>query len=576
MKRSILSIVIGSMFLQACVSTDTQDSVKNHVNFADSKVRVEMKKAAPAFDPELTRKETEVNTPFLFAKAVPIAKEVNLPKALQKPVKTTLLFSDKESENWISLSMFAERVTRATGIFVTISPDVYLTDADSSTNNRTNDVKPNGLVIVPSISTGAPPKTNDEPVVEQRIGKGANGRAESAYAFYFPKTEGQLSTILDAITNKLRIHHKYDESTNTIHLYRLVSKNWQTKFSSTSYTFNNGQRGQTVQSTDSKTLTGNSQGSKSPIETTLKDNIELLSMRDAIIQTILTKQGKIFANPSTGTISMTDTEESIKAADHLITSEVKNLNRGVMLRVRTIQVTRKDNDAASFDIEGILNKALNSAPNLSFNTISPGSLVGTNAGSFGVGIFSGSASNSQAIVSALKEIGDVQVSSEIPYFTKNRKGIVHEVYDISSYVPNTTPAAATTGGTGGNIGLNTAQIQTGLKLIMLPTLGDDDSASVSFSMEESTKPTLEKFSVGIGATAQAVEKPNYTFQGNSQDIPIRSGQSLLLVGFERVSEQLNKRTMGENIPILAGGSVSVSRNRVLTLIQLSMQVIDSN
>lgn len=575
MKKKLLTLVITTVVLQGCVSQNVTKQVKNNVDVADTKIKYEMRNATSAFDPEIDRLQSEVNAPYLFAKAIPVAREVVLPKALQKNVKTSLLFSDKETEGWISLATFAERIQRATGIYVTIAPDVYMTEDELLPRSSSqNDAKPAGLLIVPPISTGNPTKAPDETLIEQRTGKGTNGRTESPTAFYFPKTEGQLATILDTVTNKLRIHHKYDEATNTIHLYRLVSKYWQTKFASTSYSFNNSAQSQTVQTTDAKALTGNNQGGKSAIETALKDNVELFSVRDAIKETILTKAGKIFANTSTGTISMTDTEEAVNAADVLIQHELKNLNRGVMLRVRSIQVTRTDNDSAGIDLQAIINKALSNTPNFNVTTTSPGSLVGSNAGSISFGIFSGSASESQAILSALKEIGDVQVSSEIPYITKNRKGIKHEMFDITTYVPNTTPAAATTGGTGGNIGLNTAQIQTGLKLIMLPTLGADDSGTISFSMEESSKPNLERFSVGVGQTAQAVEKPNYTLRSNSQDIPIKSGQSILLVGFERVSEEYNKRSLTDGMPVFAGGSVKVARSRVLTLIQLSMQVIE--
>lgn len=576
MKFTIVAMAISVMFIQGCASPEMQRSAKSGIDVATARAALEIRKAAKLPDTESVKRESEVETPYLFSKAVPISKEVSLPKALQKNVKTSLMFSDKETDNWISLRTLADRITRATGIYVSIAPDVYLDEFAAIRKADTNSggVKPLGLVVPAPSDASMTPKAVDDGLIEQRTGKGANGRVETANAFYFPKTEGQLGSILDTVANKLHIHHKYDEATNTIHFYKLISKTWQTKLTSTSYSFNNGATGQLVQNTDSKSINSSNQSNKSAVETSLKDNVELLSVRDAIANTILTQHGKIYANTATGTITMSDTEEAINAADALIGQEAKNLNRGVLLRLRTIEVTRTDSDEGGFDVQGILNKALANLPNVSINTSSPGTLVGTNSGTMSVGVFSGGAASSQAIVSALRELGDVQVSSELPFMTKNRKGVTYDMMAITSYVPNTTPAAATTGGTGGNIGLNTAQIQTGLRLIMLPTLGSDDSGTISFKMEESSKPNIEKFSVGSGANFQAVEKPNYTLRNNNQDIPIRSGQSVLLVGFERVTETLNKRSMGEALPFL-GGSSKVSRQRVLTLLQLSMQVIDN-
>lgn len=572
MKTKLISLAIVATALQGCVSSDVQKSVRGSVDSADARAKFEMRKATAAFDPEMQRRESEVNAPYLFTKTSALAREVTLPKALQKNVKTELLFTDKETDNWISLNTFGERIRRATGIFVYVAADVY-SDAETLPAKQA-DEKVVGL-FVPPITTGMPARQAEETPNEQRIGRGVAGRQETPNSFYFPRTGGQLVGILDTVSNKLHIHWRYDEATNTIHFYRFVTKYWQTKFTSTSYSFNNGQQGQTVQSTDSKSLTGGNQ-TKGEIETALKDNVELASMKNAIEATILTKQGKIFANPSTGTISMTDTEEAVNAADVLINHEMRNLYRSVMLRVRTIQVTRSDNDSAGIDIQAIINKALSNTPNLSFTANAPGSLTPQNAGSVGVGIFSGAGNGSQAMLTALKELGDVYVSGEYPVIASNRKGTSVDLRDITTYVPNTTAAAATTGGTGGTPGLNTAQIRTGLKLVMLPTLGSDDSATISLKMEESSTPTLEKFTTGQGATLQAVEKPKYQERLNTMDIPMKSGQTMFLVGLERVSEEFGKRTLGQDVPVIAGGSVKVNKSRTLTIIQLSMQIMDAN
>jgi len=436
---------------------------------------------------------------------------------------------------------------------------------------------PNGKPMVIQQPTVALPisKGNDDVVTDQRPGRGANGRPETVYGFYFPRVEAPLGRVLDSVTTKFHIHHHYDESTNTINLYRLVTRHFQTKLAAGAYSFASAQIGDTVKSTDNNSLAnGSTSQNKSPIGTEIKEAVELTSIKKAIEETIMTRSGKIFANPSTGTISMIDTEEAVNAADLLIQSELKATSRTVVLKVKTIQVNLSDNLESGVDVTAVLAKAFRNLPDMTLNSTAPTSVVSTNAGTLSLGIFSGTAANSKAVINALKEVGDVASSTEMPFFTKNRKAVYYNVREITTYVPSTTPAAATTGGTGGNIGLNTAQIQTGLKLVMFPALGTDDTASVSFTMDETTTPILTPFSSGTGATFQQVEKPNYTGHGNVQDVTLRSGQAMILVGFEKIAENLNKRSLGENVPVIAGGSISKTHSHVLTLVQLSMQIVD--
>ena len=577
LNKRYIPLILSLPFFGGCVSGNVQEQTRKSVNDATHQADLILKQADIPVGKSARRMSEEVGTPYIFDESVPLAREVQLPKALQANVKTGLMYSDKETDNWISLSTFAERITRATGILVSVSPDVYLPETDllpklSESTNQEDNKKPQSKIMVPANVSAQ--KVADDVVTDMRPGKGANGRPESVYGFYFPKTEAQLASILDNVTTKFHLHHRYDEATNTIYIYRLVSKYWQTKFSAASYKYTGGQMGNTVQSNDGKSLNSTT-SNQLPIETAIKDSIELNSIVNSIKETIMSRAGKIYANQATGTISMTDTEENIRAADDLIAHEIKGLNRGVILKMKTIQVTRTDNADAGINLTAVLSKAFGNVPDMVINTTSPTSLVSSNGGSISLGIFSGTAANSQAVINALKEVGDVYVSTEVPFLSKNRKGIYFDQRTITSYVPNTTPAAATTGGTGGNIGLNTSQIQTGLKLSMMPTLGEDDSASISFNLDETTTPTLVPFSTGSGATLQSVEKPNYTGHQNIQDITLKSGQSALLLGFDQVNESVTNRTLGENVPTIFGGSVSKAKSRTLTLIQLTLQIVDN-
>ncbi|MCB2657620.1 hypothetical protein KQ729_15645, partial [Listeria monocytogenes] len=77
--------------------------------------------------------------------------------------------------------------------------------------------------------------------------------------------------------------------------------------------------------------------------------VELNAMKDNV-DSIMTKSGSIFANPATGTITLTDTTDVVEAADAIIANGVRSLSRMVRLRLQTIKVTSKDSGEAGFDV----------------------------------------------------------------------------------------------------------------------------------------------------------------------------------------------------------------------------------
>jgi hypothetical protein len=120
------------------------------------------------------------------------------------------------------------------------------------------------------------------------------------------------------------------------------------------------------------------------------------------------------------------------------------------------------------------------------------------------------------MLKALAEIGDVETSTEIPIATRNRRSVYYNVRNTFSYVASTTPAAATTGGTGGTPGITTAQDSVGLKLFMHPEVTGKDTVMLNMSLDQSTLKSLETFSSGTGASMQSVQLPNVDGEGSSQ------------------------------------------------------------
>lgn len=585
-----LSVIVTSLLATGCVSTQLTNNTKASIGAArvaadETLVRT----ASPMASKAAYEKSQEVDAPWLVGNSIPLARSASLPPALQKNVTTAMLFN---GDSWVSLSAAAERIMLATGMVVTISPDVYL---DGSALQR-KAVKDNGStsaaggaqpafasmpVGMPLGSPAAPiplplPSAYGQQPAAAPTASGGAGKGqrapESAAGFDFPRVNAPLSQILDIIGTKLGIKWKYDKQSNSIRFYRMVTKTWETPFMVSKASYKSTLEGETTSSTNQNVATNHN--SISPVADELKDLVELNSMRDSL-DTVMTRSGVAFANPATGAITLTDTTDSIDAADEIIKAGIKSLSRIVRLRVQTIKVSSKNTGEAGVDMSAVVARALQNLPDFKVGLTSPSNLGSSAAGGIRASVYSGSAAGSSAMITALKEIGDVETSNEIPLSTRNRRGVTYNVRNTFSYVASTTPAAATTGGTGGTPGITTAQDTVGLKLFLVPEVMRD-TITVNIALDQSTLKSLETFSSGSGANIQSVQLPNKDGEGSSQVVPIRNGQTILLTGFDTKSNQYDKRTLGDNVPLVAGGSLRAAESRSTTIVLVTGEVIDGS
>lgn len=571
-QHCLLVICTAASSMTGCVSQSMTDRIDASVATRSTQVAHLIQKNRTVLSVAEKEREQDVNRPYIAGKAVPLARNVSLPRALQKGVKTAVLFPERR----VSLSVAAERIMLATGLIVSIAPDVYIDDHMLLPKNLAGSQKNSNLqlpvgVVQPigpgAIPNGLPPLGNGF----ASLGSASKTDVDTPYNFEFPRTEAPLSQILDLISVRLGIRWKFEDATGTVKFYRLVTKTWQTPLSSASNSFTTNFEGTTTSTTNANAAS--MKPGQSPIKSTSKDVNELKSITDSV-STVMTKSGSIVADDATGQITLTDTYDAVEAADQVITKAIAILSRQVLLKVQTIQVTSNDAEQAGIDIAAVVNAALQQMPNLNFTSGSPASLAGTNAGTLGLSVLSGNGNGTTAIVKALKQYGKVQTSTELPLITRNRHAIYYNVTNTFSYVASTTPATAGITGSGGTPGITTAQDQVGLKLMMYPNVTSKDTVMLTMAIDQSVLDNIVTFSSGTGANTQSVQLPNKNGEGSSQEVPIKNGQTIVITGFDKKTDQYDKRSLANGVPILAGGSAKANTERVTTVVVVSVLVKD--
>lgn len=168
-----------------------------------------------------------------------------------------------------------------------------------------------------------------------------------------PRMNAPLSQILGITATKLSIKWKDDARTNSILLYRIVRKTWETPFRTSRSRYKSTLEGKTSASSNSNALTSRSQN-MSPAQNKTRDLVELTAMKDNI-DSVMTSRANLHQS-SRGIATLTDRRYVVEATNGIIINGMRSLSRMVRLRLQTIKVTSKNNGEAGGDVSSAVCK----------------------------------------------------------------------------------------------------------------------------------------------------------------------------------------------------------------------------
>ncbi len=285
----------------------------------------------------------------------------------------------------------------------------------------------------------------------------------------------------------------------------------------------------------------------------------------AEIAQMLTAQGKAVVSESGGTVTVTDTPQALNA----IESHVRGINeartRQVMVSVQIYSV-----DANTKDNYGINWQAFYTSLSQGYklNLVSgPAPSVGGGNAQLGVILDSGSArwGNTQAVLSALSSQGHTTLVT-----SSSQVGMSGDVYPVSvikeqAYLASVSTTVTANAGTQTSLtpGVTTA----GLSVTTVPVVLNGESLVLQNTVEFSTIDAINSVSSG-GSTIQTPER---TVRSVVNKVSIKSGQTLLLTGFQQTQNGFERSGAGSadsDTALLTGGvrNANAARRTLVVLI----------
>lgn len=477
----------------------------------------------------------------------------------------------------VGLTEIAGYITSQCGVPVLISPDalapsVYSSGAGMAAMAGGSPDSLAGLLPVGVISgAGATAGATTTPPTASRsldattlasIGK-VSGLAYS----------GRLSGLLDEVTARLGLAWRYSPAeravrisyydTRVFDVYAFgddqVIESTVRSGMNTSAGVGSGTSGGTGGSSNSG-VSGESGSSQS---TTVRLKSSILADIQNNVKAMLSTApaGRSFLSTSTGTLTVTDRPEVLDRVQAYLDSTNRSISQQVLFNVKVFEVTLNDTDQLGVNWAAVY-KSLSSKWNLSLANVVPG--ISTSAISGSVGIVNTSSSalaGSNVIIQALAEQGRVSNVRSPSVTTLNLQPAPLQIGNVKGYVA--ASSTTNTASVGSSTALTPGTITSGFNMTLLPRVMDRDELMLMISINMSSKPTFQTFT----SNSSSIQVPDYDAKSLSPKVKLKSGQTLILSGFDELSEDTNKVGVGEpGFFGLGGGRTRNSTHSVLVVL----------
>lgn len=372
------------------------------------------------------------------------------------------------------------------------------------------------------------------------------------------KYSGKASGLLDEVTARLGLGWRYSPVERAVRISyfetrvfdvwsfgdkQVIASTVKSGMATAAGTSGNNSGG----SSTSSGVSGDS-GSNQSTTVTLESSILQDIQNNVKAMLSVAPAGRMYLAPSTGTLTVTDRPEVISRVEAYLNSTNRSITQQVLFNVKVFEVTLTDSDQLGLNWAAVY-KSLNTKWGLSLSNTVAG--ISTSATSASIGIVDTANSawaGSNAIVQALAEQGRVSNVRSPSVTTLNLQPAPLQIGNVQGYLASSS--TTTTASVGSSTSLTPGTITSGFNMTLLPRVLDHDEMLLMVSINMSSKPTFQTFT----SNGSSVQLPDYDAKSLSPKVKLRSGQTLILSGFEELNENAAKTGVGDPGFFGLGGS----------------------
>ena len=478
-----------------------------------------------------------------------------LPPAFSEPVRFQRQYP-------VTLNYIAEYVTTNFGVPMVVTADAVQAAADTSFDpitllqQRTGAGGMSGLPPLPALPGG---------------GSGAAGATASAGSttITIANFQGTLKQFLDLVAarsgNSWRFEH------GGITLFGLDTRIFQVDVlpgqTTLGATVSNQAQGGAAAGGGGGSEGGSTSSMSSGNTTTMQANIAQFDAISSAVQGMLSPRGKAVPVPSMSQIAVTDVPLVLDRIERYVGDLNSIATKQVVLDVRLYAVDLRSDESYGIDWNIVWGSM---GSNFGVDGLSPGTAPPTSSGSLNIGVINPASpfNGSSLLLSALSSQGNVSTITTAGVSTLSGKPAPVQLAEEFTYaasvstnlVPNVGSTTTITPGTR----------TTGFSMVALPIVTRGDELLLQLQVNLSSLRELKTFSAG----GSAVQQPNIDSRQLFQTVKLRSGQTLVLSGFEQERLMSNLTGVGSPKFMGLGGNRAAQRMRTVLVLTVTPRVSD--
>ncbi len=407
---------------------------------------------------------------------------------------------------------------------------------------------------------------------------------------------GSLSGLLDLISHRMSIWWKYRKG--EISFYKMETRVF------TIYALPVEKTTMNASLSGSPVSEEGGNGASTTLDMATSVQLDLWTNIKEGIEQVLGEQGEMLISQTNGTVTVTAPPFTIQKIARYVQDLNEKMSRQVAISVRVLQVTLENADQYGLNLNAIFNSG-----SLSGNIIGPftqGSGAST-AGQLTLALLDSKWKDSTAIIQALSTQGKTALITSTSVTTLNNKVAPVQVTTQENYVRETTITrnSYSSDDNSTDIEMDTDTLNYGFTMELLPRILDNGRLIMLFTMTLTDLISLTTFSSdgttsdgnnnnnkdqtdSSGSTSSGeddsssgdkdvtvVQLPKMQTRGFVQEIAMRSGSTLVLTGFETVTNKTDTAGIGQPRMSILGGKEFTNQNRNVLVILLTPEILIS-
>ncbi|MBC7413967.1 MAG: PilN family type IVB pilus formation outer membrane protein [Herminiimonas sp.] len=448
-----------------------------------------------------------------------------------------------------SLAEFAERITLRSGIPTRVAGNTAQAGQGGA-----------GLASLKPAGGGMPslPGSMQGPVT---------GQTSSAVRIDF--TGGSLKGLLDTVAARFGVSWKY--ANGAIQFFLIDTRTFQIAAvpgdAALSATVASGANSGGQSDGGGGGAGGNGLNTNNSQNTAVTSQLSVYSSIEKAVGIMLSAQGRVVASPATGSITVSDTPDSLERIAQFIDRENQALSRQVMVNVTVLAVTltRGDNYGIKWD-------AVYQTLGRRYGLANPLATV-ANSNTFSAAILDTASSRlagTSLLIEALAEQGRVRRETSASVVTLNNQPVPVQVAKQTTYLKSSQTTL--TANVGSSTTLTPGTITAGFNMTILPHVLGDGTVMLQFSTDISSLRALRT----VTSNSATIESPEIDTRNFLQRVTMKSSETLIISGFEQTDDNLTQLGTGSPSNLLFGGSLRAQANKEVIVILITPVVMNAS